>query len=485
MEPSMLRISIRADEVTSRAEKSYDRKGAFIGAGKETKRIRLEACGENNKMLVAVASPVITSLGNLLKPFTKFKTNPFVVTLKIENDKGESRLVDVNIRSLAKRLHISKNTLKNGFDLEGSILRGLKNTNLSRVLEEYTAHMEEVPGFKFLSTSKGVMETFKVAMKSEQLSGSYISESGHTFFWAKSEGQNNRIYVVLQEALKANKIGEGSNGTVFQSGKNLALKLDRKGKSKAIKEAEVLKSLTQAGEIEGIMLPPYAIFHISRTKSGIEHTGFLSHLLRTSLDKTNYIKRLSNKEIAMGFAQVLNGLDNIHSQKVFHGDIKPGNIGIDQNKRWRLFDFGGAIDMRKTDHKGFLEFDSREKRGMHTSEYCGLRNAITIHNSKTIPEYQEALKERDYLGVALSFLGTTLGERHVSKMFGYEGKHRYITNIRIDQGKFIKKLTDKGYPRDLAQNLYLMIENSVTKGNGEFQPFLTNFKNSLDKFCSS
>lgn len=482
---------IKANLIISTAEKSYDRKGAFIGAGKETKRIHFEACGENNKMLVAVASPVITSLGNLLKPFTKFKTNPFVITLKIENDKGESRLVDVNIRSLAKRLHISKNELisNSGRDcLESSIVKHFSESKFGDILEQYAAHMEEVPGFKFLSTSKGVMETFKAAVHDEKPSGLHISKSGHTYIWAKSEGPSKRINVVSVEALNAkNKLGEGSNGNVFQSGKNLALKLDKPAEIQefaALKEAQLLKSLTQTGEIKGIMLPPYAIFFIPPVGEGEWYTGFLNRLLRTTLDKTNDIKHLSNKEIAMGFTQVLNGLDNIHSQKVFHGDIKPGNIGIDQDKCWRLFDFGAAVDMRTTKDENFQQFKLNEGTGEHTPKYCSKHNNTRILDSNNITNYQEALKERDYLGVALSFLETTLGERDVSKMFEYDDEE-YIKKMQMSSEDFILKLMDKEYPHDLAYNVYLLIQNCLTDHYKDPQPFLTNFKNSLDKFCDS
>lgn len=43
--------------------------------------------------------------------------------------------------------------------------------------------------------------------------------------------------------------------------------------------------------------------------------------------------------------QVANTLDYLHSQRIVHRDIKPGNILLNERSRALLFDFGAAIDL--------------------------------------------------------------------------------------------------------------------------------------------
>ncbi len=46
--------------------------------------------------------------------------------------------------------------------------------------------------------------------------------------------------------------------------------------------------------------------------------------------------------------QILNALDEIHSQKLFHMDIKPGNIMIDENDQMKLIDFGASKQVKNS-----------------------------------------------------------------------------------------------------------------------------------------
>ena len=65
--------------------------------------------------------------------------------------------------------------------------------------------------------------------------------------------------------------------------------------------------------------------------------GDLSYLLKKRLESGT---RFNNIELSKMFKDILSGLQYIHSRRLIHRDLKPGNIGIAKNGDLKLFDFG-------------------------------------------------------------------------------------------------------------------------------------------------
>ncbi len=64
-------------------------------------------------------------------------------------------------------------------------------------------------------------------------------------------------------------------------------------------------------------------------------------LLNFLKSKTNH--RMSDKECADTFSQIMRGMDYIHSKNIFHRDIKLENILVQSDNKVKIIDFGFSI----------------------------------------------------------------------------------------------------------------------------------------------
>jgi len=75
-------------------------------------------------------------------------------------------------------------------------------------------------------------------------------------------------------------------------------------------------------------------------------------LLSFLKSKTNH--RMSDKECADVFSQIIRGMDYLHTKNIFHRDIKLENIIVENNSKIKIIDFGFSILVDSTKYLNFF-----------------------------------------------------------------------------------------------------------------------------------
>lgn len=147
------------------------------------------------------------------------------------------------------------------------------------------------------------------------------------------------------------KIGAGSYATVYRA-RDLEL-----GREVAIKQMhdEYLQDPARLDRYwqEAQLLASFQHPNIVTIYDIVRDRGWLiMELMQGNLAERLQGKQMDLRALRSMLAQVLRALKYLHSQGVIHGDVKPGNLMLDQRKRVKLGDFGLA--RRASDEQGSL-----------------------------------------------------------------------------------------------------------------------------------
>ncbi|MBE9214020.1 RDD family protein [Plectonema cf. radiosum LEGE 06105] len=154
------------------------------------------------------------------------------------------------------------------------------------------------------------------------------------------------------------ELGGGGFGKTYEvietrSNTNKVLKVLINNHPKAVelfqREAEVLKSLNHPG-IPKVESDSYFAY-FSRSSTEPLHCLVMEKI--EGLDLWEYIKQREQRPIDQKLAiqwltEIVNILQQVHSQNFFHRDIKPSNIMLRPNGRLSLIDFGSARQVTQT-----------------------------------------------------------------------------------------------------------------------------------------
>eukprot|EP01083_Nonionella_stella_P161581 529467_1 len=139
------------------------------------------------------------------------------------------------------------------------------------------------------------------------------------------------------------EIGRGAFGKVFK------VKDTTNGKWIAVKAVSNFTSTNNEIKLLKECKSPFIVQFIDRIEQGFSTLIIMEYCSKGSLDDILKRSQKSFNELKIKgiMRHVLRGLRYLHSRKILHRDIKPGNILLGDDHRYKLSDFGLSknIDM--------------------------------------------------------------------------------------------------------------------------------------------
>uniref|UniRef100_A0A0K0EP83 Stress-activated protein kinase JNK n=2 Tax=Strongyloides stercoralis TaxID=6248 RepID=A0A0K0EP83_STRER len=146
-------------------------------------------------------------------------------------------------------------------------------------------------------------------------------------------------YVVVQT------IGSGAQGVVFSAFDLISLKYvvikkltnpfsDEFNAKRAYRELCLLSGIKHS-----MIIPMYSMFTPQQTPESLQDIYFIMEKMDGTIDKC-YEKLLDHTRISFLTYQILCALKHLHASGVIHRDLKPHNIGLNNDCTVKLLDFG-------------------------------------------------------------------------------------------------------------------------------------------------
>ncbi|KAG9391027.1 Protein kinase domain [Carpediemonas membranifera] len=218
-------------------------------------------------------------------------------------------------------------------------------------------------------------------------------DSTKSYYCVKNEGTGQEYFIY-------DLLGKGGETSVYLAKclensrfKTVACKIHtlsgHSGNQTAVLEArkneiQSWNEVTQhRSEDYSYLLPMYDVFPIKEAK---EMVIVMRACEGGDLDAKLKVGKLTDKQIGLVFVQLVKALDQLHSMKIIHYDIKPGNILFDHSRghRIRVADFGLShqLDDDRDDctimpgqERGTYYYLPPEALGSMDAETRGLRGA--------------------------------------------------------------------------------------------------------------
>ncbi|MEM6754681.1 MAG: RDD family protein [Cyanobacteria bacterium P01_C01_bin.38] len=196
------------------------------------------------------------------------------------------------------------------------------------------------------------------------------------------------------------ELGGGGFGKTYEvyearNNTNKVLKVLINNHPKAVelfqREAEVLKSLNHPG-IPQVESDSYFLY-FSRSSTEPLHCLIMEKI--EGLDLWEYIRQRQQRPIDQKLAiqwlsEVVEILQQVHSQNFFHRDIKPSNIMLRPNGRLALIDFGSAREVTET-------YIAKQVQGQVTG-------IMTAGYSPSEQMHGQAIQQSDFFALGRTFV---------------------------------------------------------------------------------
>lgn len=219
-------------------------------------------------------------------------------------------------------------------------------------------------------------------------------------------------------------------------------------------EEKLLKIVHKDGKVLGIVDVPKAVVRISN-----EDARMITEQYDTDLDKLRKDPQQDRSLIFRGFANMFKGLAETHAKGVFHGDIKPENIGVfrtSRNDPLRLADWGGATQIRPGES---LHMGSSTEAYFPRELYKLLTTAKKENNHKLFRDLQS---RRDYYALAKCLAETLLpklSSEDQQIIFKYQKTgHFVMPSLDVNTTYLADKLENAGYDSEVASLLTNMFQ---------------------------
>ncbi len=376
MPPSPIQSSPNLVQKTT-AEPSFSKSGKTILEGRKVDRLNLGDPRYN----IAVFKEKLSS--NLIKgTFQRIYKKLFFVKLEVGSQK-----IYVNVNSLAKRLHLSKDQIRNVApkDVNLNLLIAGQAKNLGGILNEYRDIFAAYKNEKDLQNSTGInkktlMKATTIAMKS--LMATPVSFKQDKIFSAELTNDKH-----LSLTVSSKMLGKGGFGVVFkaitlnsvnsQKVNDRALKLAKDNPAAITdvkKEYHMLNSLhgPNMNPPKSIQAKPHRFIEITHP-GGKKDIGYEGVLYSGDLFKA--FEEPIGKKLQRG-KDMLEGVAFLHKQGVVHKDIKPQNFLIKDDVTV-VSDLGGARHLNNERNFNTLDHNTGKvllNFGAHTPPYVFKRN---------------------------------------------------------------------------------------------------------------
>lgn len=350
------------------AKKTYDKYGKDVGIGHKT--TRLDVGDERLNVAAKILDP--TKDKGVTGAFKRIYLKLCFVKL---SDQKDGTSIYVNVNSLANRLHLTKSEIKKEMKEANSGLNGEK-IDLAKVIERRIVHQA-----KIINNYSDIIDKFKI----DQDEGCLIGTGGlqpstlmsvvrstvpillgpNSSTTSEHMSLHGRVFVVDKNAddkltITAQKpnhiLGEGSFGTVtgainlntkeelaFKQAKNFEM-----ARRDLTKEYETNLALHPNKQpVRGLQEMPHAFVHITADKGeGQEIHGIMMPRFSQDMYNDKKIQFTMNERLNHG-EDVLFGLNEMHQKGFVHGDLKEGNVSLDEAKngqpsKAKICDLGGA-----------------------------------------------------------------------------------------------------------------------------------------------
>lgn len=353
-------------------------------------------------------------------------------------------------------------TLKSPEELHQGIMKNYRTNDLGQLVSRQT-------GKVIWQNEAQLMKVVKVFHKTIQLQKLNPQEGVELKFsenaLAKYGLKNFKILgaisnegeLELVDTSKAKELGKGTYGVAMKvlnlsAGSIAVVKFARSDKldvaAKDVKnENLVLQRIHASGVKRGLQKPPRAFFDISEGEKSEDHkVGYLGVKYDGDLggfkSKLNLENDKSKQAFSGGFDDLIHGLNELHKLGFVHGDIKPPNIFIKENKNGTAqFDIADMGGVRQADK--ITNFDP----GITTIANCPISDLAAMkrcQEEENDQEFRLILQARDTYQIGTSIFNAItgdspyekLGDKSPDKMKNYTEEEQEIIAQTKDSQRF-------------------------------------------------
>ena len=394
-------------------------------------------------------SPVTPQKTGEAKPLTKAQQNMAAHRAKMQETGGSGRLHETLggakppvAKSLTKAEHKVQETFIQVIaekpepevepevkQPEGPVIKGLSSELISDNKEQFEAALAHIDG------------------KPGHGAAVELHNGQHVIVYAKVNGEGVASFKAVNWSGKTKEIGaehfvaHGTFGTVQKATKLSteglkAIKTPSNSPDKAERaqaevrnEFKVLSFLNRNGPVKGIQKTPTQVRF--QNADGSFTDGTLARFYKKG-DATGLYKQEGGPEptvVAEGMADVLDGMDYMHGQKIYQGDVKDENILIDENNNFYMADFGGVAENLETapDWRGgtprFISFTDYSDGGKLMTEFASVKKqqAAEGDTAEVLNKREEVLNKanaysaaKDKFAAGLTLYSLAVGVPHSS-----------------------------------------------------------------------